>query len=242
MSFKASDLWIRAGRTLLAITAILSLNARASAAIPVEPGGDISDAVVYAALGASDAVGVGASAPEEGWVPKVYQRMPSGTRLLNLGESGTLLSQARVRQLPRAIAARPEVVTIWLAVNDFNYMAPLGQYSNDLDLALRDLRETGAKVYVGNLPDLSLLPWVPKVWRPAMQEEVMRWNAEIERVARARGAEVVDLFAERLELADHPEYLSIDGFHPSSKGYSRIADLFWKAMSESRREQNPEYP
>jgi lysophospholipase L1-like esterase len=30
-------------------------------------------------------------------------------------------------------------------------------------------------------------------------------------------------------LADHPEYLSADGFHPSSDGYARLADVFAEA-------------
>lgn len=183
---------------------------------------------MYAALGASDTVGAMSAA--EGWVPKVYSRMPAGTRLLNLGESGTLLSEARRRQVPRAVAARPDVITMWLAVNDFRAFVPLELYSLELDTALSTLRASGAQVYVGNLPDISLLPWVPRDWRSFVRDEVERWNEAISVVAARHGAEVVDLFSDRSELLLHPEYLSHDGFHPSSQGYSRIADLFWEKM------------
>jgi acyl-CoA thioesterase I len=37
---------------------------------------------------------------------------------------------------------------------------------------------------------------------------------------------LVDLYGSWQDLAQHPEYVSTDGFHPSSEGYQRLADLF----------------
>src|ERR1700719_4718001 len=51
--------------------------------------------VTYVALGASDAVGVGSSKPGmQGYVPLISQRLPKGSRLVNLGISGVRLHQA----------------------------------------------------------------------------------------------------------------------------------------------------
>jgi lysophospholipase L1-like esterase len=36
---------------------------------------------------------------------------------------------------------------------------------------------------------------------------------------------LVDLYSGWAELAAHPDYISADGFHPSSAGYRRLADL-----------------
>lgn len=196
-------------------------------------------AQVYVAIGASDAVGVGADEPEtEGWVPRLHASMPPGTKLVNLGVSGAVLSEALAQQLPVALAARPTVVTVWLAVNDLKDRVSLTTYQRDLDALLRRLRATGAVVAVGNIPDLSLLGLPDDLLqtygvasRSALRAEIDRWNAAIATVARRHGAVLVDLYAYWKDLKAHPEYVSSDGFHPSSRGYARLAALWRERLS-----------
>lgn len=189
---------------------------------------------VYVAIGASDTVGVGAGDPEtEGWVPRLHASMPRGTRLVNVGVSGARISGALDQQLPVALAAKPSVVTVWLAVNDLKGGVSLASYERDLDTLLGKLRGTGAVVAVGNIPDLSQLD-VPEEalraygvsGRAALRAETARWNAAISRVARRHGAILVDIHARWKELKAHPEYIGADGFHPSSQGYARLATLW----------------
>lgn len=195
----------------------------------------------YVALGASDAVGVGARNPEtEGWVPRLHASMPPGTRLVNLGVSGAKLSDALRQQLPVALAAKPRVITVWLAVNDLRDHVPLSRYERDLDTLLGRLRSTGAVIAVGNVPDLSLLPIADEVLRQygvrsraELRAEIDNWNAVIARLARRHGAVLVDLHAQWPELQAHPEYISADGFHPSTRGYARLAD-FWRSKLVTR--------
>src|SRR5438093_6097124 len=122
-------------------------SARAQAARPL----------TYVAIGASDAVGVGAKDPvTEGWVPRLGARLGADTRVVNLGVSGSTLAQALDEQLGPAIDAQPDVVTIWLAVNDLNARVPLERYAADLDTLLGQLETTThARVLVGNVPDLG---------------------------------------------------------------------------------------
>src|SRR5207248_1576768 len=174
----------RRGLALLLVVAGLLLagvvvaRARHQAGAAAGPG-------VYVALGASDAVGVGASRPaQEGWVPLVYAGLPAGTQLVNLGISGATLRDVLDRELPVALDARPRWVTIWPGVNDL--------------------------------------------------------RAAIADAARRHRALLVDLYAGWPELAQHPEYISGDGFHPSSAGYRRIGDLVLAALrqhSDSNRRQ-----
>src|SRR5215831_15319841 len=90
--------------------------------------------LTYVAIGASDAVGVGAANPEkDGWVPKLGVALGPDVRVVNLGVSGSTLSQARQEQLGPALDAQPDVVTVWLAVNDLNARVPLEQYAANLD-------------------------------------------------------------------------------------------------------------
>src|SRR5262252_5924787 len=107
--------------------------------------------LTYVAIGASDAVGVGASNPEtDGWVPRFGAHLGSNARVVNLGVSGSTLSQALEEQLGPALDAQPDVVTVWLAVNDLNARVPLEQYAADLDTLLGELDATHARVLVGN--------------------------------------------------------------------------------------------
>ncbi|MBA2449694.1 MAG: SGNH/GDSL hydrolase family protein, partial [Chloroflexi bacterium] len=57
-----------------------------------------------------------------------------------------------------------------------------------------------------------------------------RWNQTIAEVVARHGAELVDLHADWRELAEHPEYVGRDGFHPSSEGYRRLADVFLNVL------------
>jgi acyl-CoA thioesterase-1 len=181
----------------------------------------------YVAMGASDTVGHGANNPEtEGWVPRLGASLGPNVQIVNLGVSGSTLAQALSEQLGPAVDAQPDVVSVWLAVNDFNARVPLQRYAADLDTLLGKLEVTHARVLVGNVPDLTRLPVYASVDPPALQAEVARWNSVIADTAARHGAVLVDLNARWQDLAQHPEYVSTDGFHPSSEGYQRLADVF----------------
>jgi lysophospholipase L1-like esterase len=187
--------------------------------------------VTYVAIGASDAVGVGAAKPEtEGWVPQFGARLGSNVRVVNLGVSGSTLGQALQEQLAAAIDAHPDVVTVWLAVNDLNAHVPLESYAADLDTLLGELEATQARVLVGNVPDLRGLAAYRGIDPAPLVAEVDQWNAVIADGVERHGATLVDLHAHWREVLDHPEYLSADGFHPSTAGYQALADAFAEAL------------
>lgn len=186
---------------------------------------------VYVGLGASDAVGVGATRPEqEGWVPLVAAGLPAETTLLNLGVSGATVRDVIDGQLPVALDRAPRWITVWPGPNDFRNGVPLATFATQLDQLLTALRpNTGQQrtIAVLNLPDLRTLPAFARVGGNDLDTRVRDWNATIAAtVARhADYAVMVDLYAGWEELGTHPEYISADGFHPSSTGYRRIADL-----------------
>jgi lysophospholipase L1-like esterase len=181
----------------------------------------------YVALGASDAVGIGTPDPaRDGWVPRFGASLGPDTRVVNLGVSGSTLHQALAEQLGPALDAHPDVVTVWLAVNDLNAGVPLESYAQDLDRLLAALEPTHARILVANVPDLSALAPYAGVPADQLTAEVDRWNVVIAATTARHGAELVDLHARWQEVADHPEYLSSDGFHPSPEGYQRLAAVF----------------
>jgi lysophospholipase L1-like esterase len=196
--------------------------------------------ITYVAIGASDTVGVGAANPaRDGWVPQLHRRLPAGSRLVNLGVSGARLSQALQEQLPRAIEARPDLVTIWNVVNDLNANVDMAAYERDFDRLLRELTSrTGARVLVGNVPDLAKVPAYASLGIPPdeLRKEAALWNRLIARVAEKYPGRVyvVDLYARSGEIELDQTMVAGDDFHPSSKGYARLADVFWESMVANR--------
>ena len=199
-------------------------------------------AVRYVALGASDAVGVGASDPNHtAYVPIIISRLPKGSAALNLGISGETLHQALRDELPQAIAAKPTLITVWLVGNDFKGCVSLQQYGADLNTLLTQLqRQTSAKVFVANAPDFSALPAVQaqaasgsfcgsSASLASIRGLAQQWNQVINASVTAHHDTLVDLF--NTDLASHPGYVSGDGFHPSDQGYLALANLFWSAIT-----------
>ena len=190
----------------------------------------------YVAIGASDTVGVGATNPErDAWPAQLYARLPTGSSLVNLGVAGSLLSDAIDQQLPVAVAAHPDLVTVWLAVNDMNARVTAEQYGGELDYLLRALRTTHAIILVGNVPDLVALPAYRGVPPELARAQVDAFNATITSVANRHGAVLVDLHASWTEAGQGGDLVSSDGFHPNTAGHARIAAEFWAALEARER-------
>jgi lysophospholipase L1-like esterase len=187
------------------------------------------------ALGASDAVGVGSDQPgSQGYVPLIAQHLPTGSHVVNLGISGIHLHQALAQELPLALSTSPNLITIWLVVNDFVASVPLNSYMQDLDSLLKQLRaSTHARIVMANLPDLTRLPAFANLTvsqKTNMVVEIQQWNARIATIATNYSITMVDLFSEKSQITAHPEYVSSDGFHPSPSGYVQLANFFWQAI------------
>lgn len=188
----------------------------------------------YAALGASDTVGVGSRAPaRENWTARLHAALPANTVYGRFARSGIKLGDAMAVEVPQAIAFRPTLVTLWLSVNDVLGHVPLPTYQQSLHATLERLtRETDAQVVLLNVPDLATLVPVSAEARARLRETSRAWNDAIATTARAFGPRVlvVDLVPASRELSGHAEWLSRDGFHPSPQGYQKLADLTLEAM------------
>ena len=196
----------------------------------------LSKPVVYVALGASDAVGVGSDTPvSQGYVPLLAAHLPKGSHTLDLGVNGIHLREALTAELPLALSTSPDLITVWLVANDFIGGVDYSGYMQDLATLLSKLRSgTHARIFMANLPDLTRLPAFSgdtSVQKASMLNQIKRWNAGIAQQAARYGVTLVDLFQHDSELTAHPEYISGDGFHPSPAGYARLAEVFWQAMT-----------
>jgi len=191
---------------------------------PTAPG----STVVYVALGASDAVGIGAQPLSEGYVNVIFRQVEgksSRAKLENFGIAGALIDEIVALELPRAIDARPRIVTLWTGSNDVIRGATVDAFAASLDGLLSDLQSrTSATVFVADLADLTKAPMFRNAPDPDVTaDRVAAFNARIESVAAARGAVLVRLSAMPID----DSIFAGDGFHPNNAGHRRIADLFW---------------
>jgi acyl-CoA thioesterase I len=190
----------------------------------------------YVALGASDAWGTGAQDPDEqNWPQDLAYKLGDQTHLVNLGVPGITLHDALKVELPVALDVHPHLVTIWLAVDDLLANTPIDSYTHDLDFLLTRLQSTIPHVYIAlaNVPDLTLLPKFRALDQNTIQSlrsQITIYNTSIEEVAQRHQVVLVDLYKQWSLIANHPEYISSDGFHPSTTGYAQLAEIFYQTL------------
>lgn len=188
--------------------------------------------LTYVAVGASDAFGIGTDDPDQqAWPTSLTQLLGDRVHLINLGIPGATVAQAQQTETPIALDAHPDIITVWLAVNDLADGVALPTYRAQLQALLASLvGGTHARVYVGNVPDLTLLPHFADRDPAALSAQVRQWNDTIAGVCAATGATLVDLYAVSQGLTSNPDYISGDGFHPSAVGALHLATIFADAI------------
>ena len=227
-----------------------------SAGRNVPPAEASGPSLLYVAVGASDAVGIGAHDPlREAW-PQVFYRtaLPRSATYVNLGIPGVTVAEALRREVPYAISLKPNLVTVWLAVNDIFAGVRPHAYERDLGRLVATLRQDGGtRVLLANTPPLDHLPAYRACFRSGASrlaclfhrhaappggigELVDSYNAAIARVARREGAVLVDLHAAGMAArarGTEDQLVSGDGFHPSSEGHRVLAAAFASALRKA---------
>lgn len=186
------------------------------------------DSLLYTALGASDAVGVGADPITNGYVYVIRDALAARVKtanLINLGIPGAeidrIAESARVFLQARA---QPDIVTLWTGANDVIGGRLIEDFEPALGTMLARLRaDTGAVIVMANIPDLTRLPRFTARPLPTVTlERIGAFNAALGRQATRYRVPLIDVFAQPVA----PELVSADGFHPSNAGHARIARLF----------------
>lgn len=213
--------------------------------------------LLYVAVGASETVGVGARDPlREAWPQVLYRTaLPATAEYVNLGIPGATVAEALRREVPYALDLAPDLVSVWLNVNDILAGVSPASYERDFADLVSQLRRDGAtRVLVANTPPLDRLPALiacqpnppaeagtcpvdREVPGPApLNELVEAYNEAIQRVAASTGAEVVDLHSAGLAArrnGTEQDLVSRDGFHPSSAGHRLVAQLFFEVIRQT---------
>jgi lysophospholipase L1-like esterase len=189
--------------------------------------------IIYLAIGASDAAGVGADPLTRGYVFRIADELDD--RVDQVFLAPLAIPGATAEQLDSALELflaseiQPNLVTVWTGPNDLIRGDDAGDFEDDLAEIFERLRDrTDGLVVTGNIPDLTQLPR----FRDDPDEDVTRERIEEFNEAIAGQAEdhdvlVVDLYGEPVEdglVSD------ADGFHPNNAGHERIAAEFLEVI------------
>ena len=189
--------------------------------------------IVYVALG--DSTGSGVGARNGGYVLRLFNRLLERrpeSKLTNLCVSGATTEDLVRAQLHRGVDANPDLVTVGIGINDIGHGLTIDQFARNYEKILSTLKQnTHAQIVVTNIPDISSAPRIPGSLRSEYQQQIIKFNARLEEIAKRQGVTIFDMYTiSKDELPSHPEYFSSDGFHPSDQGYELWATQMWPTL------------
>ncbi len=184
--------------------------------------GTASGPVDYVALG--DSTGAGMGANEGGYVARLFRGILEprpGSKLTNLCLSGATSEDVLRGQLAPAVAVNSTLVTLGIGINDVGLGVSAETFAANFEAIISRLRsETGARIVVTNLPDISTAPRISQMLGPEIRGRTVLFNQRIQEIAAQYGVIVFDIYTTTHELLpSHSEFFSADGFHPSDVGY-----------------------
>jgi acyl-CoA thioesterase-1 len=180
--------------------------------------------LLYVAIGDSAAQGIGASAPNRGYVGILadHIRLATGrtVRVINLSVSGATVDLAVRDQLPRFTKLKPDVVTVAIGANDIALWDP-------------NAFESGLRLLFAALPAHALVADLPCFHLPHNERKVAVANRILREVAEERALTVVPLHAttKRQGIRSIASQFANDFFHPNDRGYRVWAEAFLPALS-----------
>ena len=188
---------------------------------------------VYLALGASDAVGVGAIPLTDGYVYLIKRdldrRMP-GVFLMNLGVPAARIDLIKEEvRLAAQVGTKAQLVTLWTGANDVVNGDDPKVFQEDLRAMLGIVKGDISKtIVIANLPDLTKLPRFRERPSPSVTaERIAAYNQAIAQEAKRVDAKVLDFFA--IPVQDDLVF-DVDGFHPNNAGHQSIAREFLRVI------------
>ena len=186
--------------------------------------------LLYVALGDSAAQGVGASAPDRGYVGLLAQRLRDRTgrpvEVVNLSRSGARIRDVLDTQLPalNALGRNPAVLTVGVGGND------MASYDRQVFAAAAErlMAALPAGAYVADVPYFMH----GRAERDAQQAaDLLRSSASRHRLrpvalhATLRAQGWRGMFTQ----------FAADWFHPNDRGHRVWADAFWQEIGRAPR-------
>jgi lysophospholipase L1-like esterase len=174
---------------------------------------------LWLVLGDSTAQGIGASAPQRGYVGQLRRRLEArdgrAWRVLNVSTSGARLRDVATAQLPRLddLRGRAALVTCAAGANDVVWPRRMARVRDNL------------RRVVERLPAGGVIATLPK-GLDGRRTAVL--NEDIWALAAPAGLLVADVWAHTGPPWAHK--VAVDHFHPNERGYEDWAAAFAEAL------------
>jgi lysophospholipase L1-like esterase len=169
-------------------------------------------------LGESTVAGVGASCLDFALAGRLASalaaRLQRPVAWCAAGENGITAGEACERLLPLAAEQDYDLVTLVFGVNDTTHFSSSQRWLGALEHLIEHFRGRGAQVVCTAVPPLqyfTALPWLLRQllgWRAALLDR------QLSALALRQGAGYCGV-----SLEMQPQFLAIDGYHPSALGY-----------------------
>ncbi|MER7582952.1 SGNH/GDSL hydrolase family protein [Kitasatospora sp. NPDC097691] len=197
----------------------------------------------FVALGDSLTEGVGDAVGEEwrGWAAVLAHSLaPEGRdfEFTNLAYSGALSSELTMRQLPAALALRPQVAAVVVGGNDTLRAAfDIRRTTLELDATLGELSGHGAVLLTACLPDPGTLLRLPAPLARPLARRMRAVNTVVHALTVRHRA--IHLHLAELPWLEERRLLSVDRLHPSAEGHHLIARRFHALLAEAGHPLGP---
>ena len=171
---------------------------------------------VLVSIGSSATFGDGLDNPlQDSWPQRLYHdAFPRSTVFVNASDRLVTVQRALGQPLSIALEVHATVVVVWLGDLELDAAVDPAQFATDLDTLVARLRDSGARVFLGNLARSQL--------------GADAYDDAIARVARTRGATLVDLATVLSTEADPGPSADIDAATSRT-----IASAFAAALTRS---------
>ncbi|MBW1603316.1 SGNH/GDSL hydrolase family protein [Streptomyces sp. JJ66] len=186
----------------------------------------------FVALGDSFTEGMSDPGPDgvyRGWADRLARRLAAGARdfrYANLAVRGKLIQQIADEQVPRAVAMRPDLVTLVGGLNDvLRPSCDMGRVCGLLEQSVERLAPACGHLVLMRSPGRR----GPVLERYRTRMEQLFGFIEV--LAERHGALVVDLYASA-SLGD-PRLWAEDRLHLTGEGHRRVAEAVWQRLGRA---------
>ena len=191
------------------------------------------DWINFVVIGDSLSIGLGADKYTDtpGLLLKnmIAKNIDHGVNYFNFGLSGATCKDL-IEQANFAVQVQPDIIVVFCGSNDVKGGKNLKSNLDALKKALLKLQETSAEIYFIPCVDLNVVKAIPMPLRGVLGVISQNYSKVQSRVAKATGAKVLDHSVIGTEFANDPTLFAKDKFHPSSKGYKKIAEHIFEQM------------
>ncbi len=193
--------------------------------------------LVYSALGDSLTAGVGVNNYQESYPYLLATKLSASGRVIELhdrGIPGERSSGLITNLLPLAIKDQPDIVTLFIGINDIHGLISAQTFKKNYNTILEALStKTTAKIYVINLPYLGAPNLILFPYTAILNWRTQEFNHIIKKLATQYSVHYIDLYTPTLvSFKKSGTLYGADSFHPSAAGYRLWANIIYARINQ----------